>query len=171
VPTTGEYVVNGQVVSWLPARELASFRNETFGFIFQFFGLISEYTAVENVMLPLLYRGIPSATARRKAEAVLELLRISELSSKHPTALSGGQQQRVAIARALVGQPEVILADEPTGSLDSAAGMEVLNLLEQHQQQGGTVVIVTHSHSISDRCRREIRIRDGVLSELPKGGG
>jgi ABC-type lipoprotein export system ATPase subunit len=163
--SAGEYRIAGRKASGLGAAELAQLRNETFGFVFQFFGLISEYTALENVMLPLLYRGAPVPTARRAALAMMERLGIAAWKDQRPGRLSGGQQQRVAICRALAGDPPVILADEPTGSLDSATGAEVLQLLVERHQEGQTVIIVTHSAEVSERCPRLLQVRDGRVTE------
>lgn len=162
--SAGQYRLGGRTVSGLNHKALARLRNEVFGFVFQFFGLITEYTAWENVMVPLLYRGVDRSVARRTAMEMLEQVGIGALREKRPDQLSGGQQQRVAIARALVGEPQVILADEPTGSLDSATGVEVMNLLHDRNRRGHTVIIVTHSPDVSARCSRVINIRDGGIS-------
>lgn len=163
--TAGEYLVNGQSVAGLGAAGLARLRNRTFGFVFQFFGLISEYSALENVMIPLIYRGVSMGTARSRASRVLDELGIGALRAKLPVQMSGGQQQRVAVARALVGDPPIILADEPTGSLDSASGSLVLEMLAERNRQGKTVLMVTHSTEVSQRCPRVIQVRDGRITQ------
>lgn len=162
--SAGRYLISGTPVPG-DSRSLARLRNEVFGFVFQFFGLVSEYSVAENVMLPLLYRGVSYAQAKRSAVSMLKQVGLAELRDSWPANLSGGQQQRVAIARALVGEPKVILADEPTGSLDSVTGAEVLTLLEAYHQQGHTVVIVTHSLDVSRRCERSVHVRDGKVLE------
>lgn len=162
--TQGSYLINGKPVP-TDTRSLAHLRNTVFGFVFQFFGLVNEYSVVENVMLPLLYRGDSYQRAKRSAEGLLEQVGLGELRDRRPTDLSGGQQQRVAVARALVGSPKVILADEPTGSLDSATGSDVLNLLQECHREGRTVIIVTHSDDVSRRCHRRIHVRDGKVVE------
>lgn len=162
--TKGRYTIDGNQVP-TDTRSLARLRNRVFGFVFQFFGLVNEYTVAENVMLPLLYRGESYTAAKRKAQRLLQQVGLGELEDKWPANLSGGQQQRVAIARALVGKPKVILADEPTGSLDSVTGAEILSLLEEFHRDGHTVVIVTHSDEVSRRCQRRIHVRDGKVIE------
>lgn len=158
--TQGSYLISGRPVP-TDTRSLARLRNEVFGFVFQFFGLVNEYSVAENVMLPLLYRGHSYKKARRSAEGILEQVGLAILRDKRPADLSGGQQQRVAVARALVGRPKVILADEPTGSLDSFTGSEVLQLLQECHREGRTVIVVTHSDEVSRCCQRRIHVRDG----------
>jgi len=163
--TAGEYWVDDLSTAGLGARALANLRNQTFGFVFQFFGLITEYTAVENVMLPLVYRSLPLRLARQQAEAALARVGMDGSTEKYPYQLSGGQQQRVAVARAVVGAPRVILADEPTGSLDAVARREVLGLLDELHGNGHTIIIVTHSSEVSERCPRQLRLVDGHILE------
>lgn len=162
--TSGQYLIDGVPVP-IKARPLARLRNEVFGFVFQFFGLIPEYTALENAMLPLLYRNVRHGQAKLRAAEMLERLGMAAEIHKYPHHLSGGQQQRVAVARALVGEPRVILADEPTGSLDTANGAEVMRLLTAQNRRGTTVVIVTHSPEVAAMCPRQIHVRDGKIAE------
>jgi putative ABC transport system ATP-binding protein len=162
--TTGRYLFAGNDVSHLSAEELASIRNKNIGFVFQSFFLLPRATALKNVMLPLSYRGIDQAEAKQTALRVLDKVGIAHLAEHRPNQLSGGQQQRVAIARALVGDPEVILADEPTGALDSTTGREVLDLFSNlNREEGRTIVIITHDREVSRQCKRVVTMRDGVI--------
>lgn len=164
--TTGQYFFAGLDVSHLKENELAMIRNQKIGFIFQSFYLLPRSTALQNVMLPLFYRGTPDKDARDKAFAMLEKVGVAHLAHHKPNQLSGGQQQRVAIARALVGNPEVILADEPTGALDSETSHEVMNLLTHlHRHDHRTIIIITHDAAISRRCHRVVMIKDGRIVE------
>lgn len=163
--TSGEYYFDGINVSKLSKQELADIRNQKIGFIFQSFFLLLRSTAIQNVMLPLFYRGTPKAEAREKALQMLEKVGVAELANHKPNQLSGGQQQRVAIARALVNDPEVILADEPTGALDSKTSAEVMSLLlKLNQEEGRTIVIITHDQDVSEQCERIVTIKDGQIS-------
>ena len=165
-PTAGRYVLAGRDVSRLSKDELAAVRHETFGFVFQQFNLLGRTSALENVELPLLYGNPPPAKERHeRARAMLERVGLGERLDHHPGQLSGGQQQRVAIARALVTQPKVLLADEPTGNLDSKAGAEILELFLQLNREGLTVVIVTHDPGVAARAPRVIQVRDGLIVE------
>lgn len=164
--TSGRYLFNGQDVSSLSDDALADIRNQKIGFVFQSFFLLARSTALQNVMLPLFYRGTPAAEARERAHAMLDKVGVGALSHHKPNQLSGGQQQRVAIARALVTDPEVILADEPTGALDLQTGHDVMELLLRlNRQEGRTIIIITHDHAVSQRCARTVLLRDGQLCE------
>ena len=163
-PTNGVYRFDGQDVSRLSRRELAHIRNRKLGFIFQGFNLLRRHTAVENVELPLLYAGVSAAERRRRALEMLRLVGLEDRAQHHPNQLSGGQQQRVAIARALVNDPQIILADEPTGNLDSHTGAEILEEFERiNRQRGQTIVMVTHDPTIAAHALRQITVRDGLI--------
>lgn len=165
-PTQGAYWLNGRDVSHFNREEWAHERNHTIGFVFQSFQLIPSLSARENVELPLVYRGTPPKVRRDLAERALERVGLGERMGHRPSELSGGQQQRVAIARALIGDPPLILADEPTGNLDHHTGTEILALLQELNGAGKTVVIVTHSQAVADVCRQVIRVEDGrVMAE------
>jgi len=163
VPTSGTYLLNGHDVSNLTDDEQAEIRNKTLGFIFQQYNLIPKLKVLENVELPLLYKGIPSAERRKLALDALERVGLEDRADKYPAQLSGGQQQRVSIARALAGDPSVILADEPTGALDSKTGKDVLEFLKELHREGNTVVIITHDNGIAAECNRIIRLQDGKI--------
>jgi putative ABC transport system ATP-binding protein len=163
-PTSGTVRLGGSDVTTLSADAMATVRNETIGFVFQSFQLLARTTAIGNVALPLVYRGVPRRERRRRAEAALASVGMAHRTGHRPSQLSGGEQQRVAIARALVGDPRVILADEPTGNLDSASGADVLALLERlNTEQGVAVVVVTHDPEVAARTRRTVHVRDGLL--------
>lgn len=165
-PTAGTYSFQGETVSGRSERELAALRKERLGFIFQSFNLIDELSVRENVQLPLLYQKIAAKERKRRVDEVLERVNIAHRSEHRPQQLSGGQQQRVAVARAVVTNPALILADEPTGNLDSANGEEVLALLNQLNADGATIVMVTHDQSHADHASRVVNMLDGrVLSE------
>ena len=165
-PTGGAYLLEGEEVSGLTVERLAEVRNRTIGFVFQSFNLLARTTALENVELPLLYAGVGSADRRRRAAASLDRVGLASRADHHPNQMSGGQQQRVAIARALVGEPRVILADEPTGNLDSRTSVEVMKLFQELGRSGITVVLVTHEPDIAQYASRVIHMRDGrVLSD------
>jgi putative ABC transport system ATP-binding protein len=166
-PTSGSYRLEGEEIGTLDRDRLAELRNGTLGFVFQSFNLLSRTSALENVELPLLYSHVTSAERRRRAEAALARVNLAERKHHHPNQLSGGQQQRVAIARALVGEPRIILADEPTGNLDSRTSVEVMALLQELGDSGITVVLVTHEPDIAAYAGRIIEMRDGrVRSDM-----
>lgn len=161
VPTSGTYLLDGRDVGKMNKNELAEIRNEMLGFIFQQYNLLPKLTLIENVEVPLMYAGVSRAERRERAKVVLEMVGLGDKISHKPSQLSGGQQQRVSIARALVGEPAVILADEPTGALDSHTGREVLGLLQKLHDAGNTVVLITHDNSIAVQAERIIRLEDG----------
>jgi putative ABC transport system ATP-binding protein len=163
-PTTGTMRIGGRDVARLSGNELAGLRNSTIGFVFQSFHLLARTSARDNVALPLVYRGVPRAERRRRAVEALATVGLEHRLGHRPGQLSGGEQQRVAIARALVGDPRVVLADEPTGNLDTRTGHEVMDLLERlNRERGVAVVIVTHEPEIAQRARRRVHIRDGLI--------
>ena len=165
-PTDGRLVIGGRDVATLNPGEMAALRNETIGFVFQAFHLLARTSAVDNVGLPLVYRGLGAKARRERAAAMLERVGLAHRINHRPNQLSGGEQQRVAIARALVTDPSVLLADEPTGNLDTATGEAVLELLEElNTASGVAVVLVTHDREVAARAHREIRMRDGVIVE------
>ena len=162
-PTEGNYTLNGQNVARLNEDELAEIRNREIGFVFQTFNLLPRYTALENVALPLIYAGIDKAKRESRASEVLNRVGLSDRMNHRPNELSGGQRQRVAIARALVNKPSIILADEPTGNLDTATSMEIMALFREIQESGNTVILVTHEEDIAGFAKRVVRLRDGKL--------
>jgi putative ABC transport system ATP-binding protein len=170
-PTTGRYLLEGRDVSRLSDAALAAVRNRTIGFVFQRFHLLRDETAQRNVELPLLYAGLPRAERRRRALEALASVGLETRARHAPGALSGGEQQRVALARALVKRPRLLLADEPTGNLDSASGVKVLEILERENAAGATVVLITHDPGVAARARRRLRIRDGYVTEGGGAGG
>ncbi len=161
--TAGSYVLDGRDVSTMDDDELSRVRREKLGFVFQAFNLISELNAVENVEVPLFYQGVPRAERHQRAMRCVERVGLADRASHRPYELSGGQQQRVAIARALVNDPAVIMADEPTGNLDSKTGAAILGMLTELHEQGMTIIVVTHDERIADRCERIVRLADGLI--------
>jgi putative ABC transport system ATP-binding protein len=162
-PTSGKYILNGQDVSRMTDDSLADVRNIEIGFVFQQFNLLPRLTAAENVALPLVYAGVPPKQRRERAMAVLEKVNLSDRSHHKPNELSGGQSQRVAIARALINNPSLILADEPTGNLDTKTSVEIMDIFSSIQAAGNTVVLVTHEEDIANFAHRIVRLRDGVI--------
>ncbi len=162
-PSRGRYHLNGKDVSHMDDDELADIRNKEIGFIFQNFQLLPRETALSNVELPLVYRGVRARERRLKAIEALKAVKLEDRMAHKPNELSGGQRQRVAIARALAGTPSLLLADEPTGNLDSTTGEEIIRLFEQLHQQGHTIVLVTHEPKLAARCPRAIRLSDGLV--------
>ena len=162
-PTSGEYFLNGQNVSHMDDSRLAEVRNKEIGFIFQTFNLLPRSTALENVMLPLVYAGYGKSKRIEMAEKGLENVQLSDRMEHKPNELSGGQRQRVAIARALVNNPSIILADEPTGNLDTKTSIEIMGLLEQIHKEGNTIIVVTHEEDIALHAHRIVRLRDGKI--------
>ena len=165
VATKGEYYLDGVEVSRLNDEQLADIRNHKIGFIFQGFNLLQKLTAVENVELPLIYQGLHTKERYDKSIEALKLVGLEDRALHRPTELSGGQQQRVAIARALVGSPPIILADEPTGNLDSKSGKEIMRMLKELHQKGNTIVLITHDNEIAMQAERVIRLQDGEIIE------
>src|SRR5690606_5632935 len=163
-PTGGKYILNGKDVSLMNPDELAEIRNREIGFIFQSFNLLPRATALDNVIQPLIYRGMRSAARKRAAEEALDHVGLAGRMDHLPNQLSGGQRQRVAIARALVGKPAILLADEPTGNLDSATTAEMMALFDELHSQGQTIIIVTHEPDIAAHCLRVVRLSDGKVS-------
>jgi putative ABC transport system ATP-binding protein len=163
-PTSGKYWLNGRLVSELSDDELAYIRNKDIGFVFQTFNLLSRASALHNVELPLIYNGTPAEERLAKAREALRKVDLADRMDHKPNELSGGQRQRVAVARALVNNPSIILADEPTGNLDSATGEEIMNLFNRLQEAGNTIVLVTHEHDIAAHAHRIIHIRDGKVA-------
>lgn len=162
-PTSGTYILNGEDVSKMPDDDLADVRNKEIGFVFQQFNLLPRLTAAENVALPLIYNGTMKKVRMELALAMLEKVGLADRSHHKPNELSGGQNQRVAIARALVNNPSIILADEPTGNLDSKTSVEIMNIFDKIQADGNTVILVTHEEDIAEYAHRIIRLRDGVI--------
>jgi putative ABC transport system ATP-binding protein len=162
-PTSGQVVVEGDDVSDLSPNELSVLRNKRIGFVFQSFNLLSRTTAQANVELPLVYGGVSGSERSRRAREALERVGLGHRLDHLPNQLSGGQQQRVAIARALVTEPSIVLADEPTGNLDSYSGIEVMSMLQELNEQGITVVVVTHDHEVARHCTRIVHLRDGAI--------
>ena len=165
VPTSGTYILDGKDVSTLTDDEQSDIRNKEIGFVFQGFNLIANLTALENVELPLIYRGVGVKERRELAEKALEIVGLANRSSHRPAEMSGGQQQRVAIARAIAQAPPIILADEPTGNLDSNSTKEIMAILRRLHEEGRTVILITHDNEIASSAKRIIRIKDGQIIE------
>ncbi|MBO4107291.1 ABC transporter ATP-binding protein [Streptococcus suis] len=169
--TTGNYWLEGQEVSQLSEKKLAQVRNDQIGFVFQQFFLLAKLNAIQNVELPLIYAGLPAAKRKKLATQLLEKVELSERMTHLPSELSGGQKQRVAIARALVNSPAIILADEPTGALDTKTGQQIMELLTNLNREGKTIIMVTHEPEIAAYASRTIVLRDGVITEDKRKGG
>lgn len=167
---SGKYILDDLDVSKLTDREQAKIRNEKIGFVFQNFNLLSKLTAWENVEVPLIYRGVSAKESKKIAYEYLEKVGLKGREKHLPKQLSGGQQQRVAIARALVGKPEIILADEPTGSLDSKTSIEIMEMLKELNEKGQTIVLITHDNNVASKAKRIVRIHDGKLTETTMEG-
>jgi len=173
-PTSGTYRLNDQVVNELDDNALARIRNKEIGFVFQTFNLLPRTSALENVEVPLIYAGVPRVERHARARKMIDLVGLTDRAHHQPAELSGGQRQRVAIARALVNDPSILLADEPTGNLDSKTGEEIMALFDTLNREGNTIVLVTHEEDIAAHARRVVRLRDGKILEdkarEPKGG-
>lgn len=163
--TEGEYILNGTDVSQMEDNQLAEIRNREIGFVFQTFNLLPRYTALENVMLPMVYAGVSKQLRNERAREVIESVQLTDRMDHRPNELSGGQRQRVAVARALVNNPSIILADEPTGNLDSKTSRDIMSLLDEIHSQGNTIILVTHEEDIARHAHRIIRLMDGEVSE------
>lgn len=164
-PTRGEYVLNGVNVSEMTDDELAEIRNKEIGFVFQTFNLLPRSTSLDNVALPLIYAGFSKRQREEKAQAVLESVGLGNRVDHKPNELSGGQRQRVAVARALINDPSIILADEPTGNLDTKTSVEIMGLLEEIHSKGNTIILVTHEEDIAQHAHRIVRMRDGLVED------
>ncbi|RLE03249.1 MAG: macrolide ABC transporter ATP-binding protein [Candidatus Aminicenantes bacterium] len=164
-PTKGEYYLNNRLVSELTENELAYIRNQEIGFVFQVFNLLPRATAFHNVELPLIYRGASKKEREEKVKRALEMVEMEHRAHHRPSELSGGERQRIAIARALVNEPSLLLADEPTGNLDSKTGQEIMKLFHKIHQQGNTILLVTHDREIADQAQRIIFLRDGKIED------
>ena len=163
-PTSGDYFLNARNVLTIPNQDIAAIRNQMIGFVFQSFFLLPRLSAMQNVMLPLTYRDLSEGEMQKRAHQVLQQVGIDHLAHRKPRELSGGQQQRVAIARALVGNPSIILADEPTGALDSKIGQEIMDLFKHLNEMGkNTIIVITHDGDIASQCHRTIHVQDGMI--------
>ena len=165
IPTSGSYMLDGNEIESMNDNQLAEIRNTRIGFIFQGFNLLKKITALDNVTLPLVYRGTSLKERRRRAEEALEAVGLGDRIYHTPNELSGGQQQRVAIARALVSDPPIILADEPTGNLDSKSGLEIMKIMQKLNESGNTIILITHDNNIAMQAKRVIRISDGKIED------
>ena len=163
---SGEYILDDIPIEDYSEKELAKIRSRKIGFVFQNFNLIPKLTAEENVELPLIYQGVKKAERDRRVRAALEKVNLSKRANHYPTELSGGQQQRVAIARAIVAEPSLILADEPTGNLDSSTSREIMDIFIELNEQGNTIVLITHDNEVAEQAKRILHIRDGKVSEV-----
>ena len=170
VPTSGSYLLGEREITKCSGKELAEVRNKEIGFVFQSFHLLPKLTALDNVALPLLYAGVPKKERRERAIEALERMGLGERVGFRPNQLSGGQCQRVAIARAIVGKPKLLLADEPTGALDSTSGEQIMEIFKQLNAEGSTILMITHSQEIAEHARRICYIRDGILTDGRKVG-
>ena len=166
VPTSGEYILDNKSIKKMSDDELAGIRNNKIGFVFQGFNLLPKLTAIENVELPLIYQSVSAKERHERAKKALESVGLGERINHKPTELSGGQQQRVAIARALITNPPLILADEPTGNLDTSSGKEIMEIFKKLNENGNTIVLITHDNDVAMQAKRVVRIQDGKLSEV-----
>lgn len=166
VPTSGEYILDGKEIKKMSDDELAKIRNDKIGFVFQGFNLLPKLTAIENIELPLIYQGVSAKERHQRAKIALENVGLGDRIDHKPTELSGGQQQRVAIARALITNPPLILADEPTGNLDSSSGKEIMEIFHKLNENGNTIVLITHDNGVAAQAQRMIKIQDGKLTEV-----
>jgi putative ABC transport system ATP-binding protein len=164
-PSAGKYILGGQDVSTLDDDQLSSIRGRHVGFVFQSFNLIAQLNVLENIEIPMFYQGLPQHQSSEKAKELADLVGLGDRILHRPSELSGGQQQRVAIARALANDPLIVLADEPTGNLDSQSGKDILNILDKLHDQGKTLIVITHDENIAQHCRREIRLLDGQIQK------
>ncbi|TVQ64109.1 MAG: ABC transporter ATP-binding protein [Phycisphaerales bacterium] len=169
-PTTGDYFVDGRNVAQMDDETLSAFRGKKIGFVFQAFNLISQLKIEENVEVPLFYQGVPKPERQARSLEKLDLVGLGDRVGHRPSELSGGQQQRAAIARALVTEPVVLMADEPTGNLDSTTGAAILNLFDGLHERGMTIIMVTHDDNVANRCQRIVRLRDGLVETDKRGG-
>eukprot|EP00752_Nemacystus_decipiens_P014082 g12518.t1 len=169
-PTDGQYLLDGEDVAQMDDERLSKVRGKRLGFVFQAFNLIPQLTVLDNVIVPLFYQGVHMSERRDRAEAVLKKVELGERLSHRPSQLSGGQMQRVAIARALVNEPSILLADEPTGNLDTKTGDAILALFDELHEQGLTIVMVTHDPAMEERCERVVKLLDGLINEDIAGG-
>lgn len=169
-PSSGRYILDSIEIKSARENELSQIRNEKIGFIFQNFNLLTKLTAIENVELPLIYRGLKASERKRKATESLEKVGLGERINHLPTKLSGGQQQRVAIARALAGNPPILLCDEPTGALDSTTSKDIMKLLKELNKQGHTIIVITHDLEVANEAKRVVQIKDGKLANVRVGG-
>ena len=165
VPTSGEYRLDGELLANATSNHLAEVRNRTLGFVFQSFYLLPKLDAIDNVSLPLMYAGVPKKERRERAMEALKTMGLEDRMNFRPNQLSGGQCQRVAIARAIVGKPKLLLADEPTGALDTASGNQIMDIFDRLNAEGTTIVMITHEQAIADRAKRISYIRDGILTD------
>ncbi|MBS7182133.1 MAG: ABC transporter ATP-binding protein [Eubacterium sp.] len=161
IPTSGTYLLNGEIVNTLKNEQLSVVRNKTISFVFQHFALLNNYSVYDNIMLPLNCRKMSAGEKKKRVKYYMKRLGIEQLAKKHPTQISGGQQQRVAIARALVTEPEIILADEPTGALDQKTGAELMKLLQEINDEGKTIILVTHDAKVAGMAKKQLFIQDG----------
>jgi putative ABC transport system ATP-binding protein len=170
-PTSGVYRLTGQLVAGMKKDELATVRNKRVGFIFQNFNLLPQITAYENVEMPLLFGGVPRRERRRRVEELMDRVGLADRMEHKPTELSGGQMQRVAVARAMAMDPDILLADEPTGNLDSSSGGDIMELFQDLWEQGGTMVVITHDPALARRAKRQVEIQDGLITRDTGGAG
>ncbi len=170
-PTSGEYLLGGENMADRSENQLAEIRNKKIGFVFQQFNLLPKESALANVELPMVYGGVPKKERVEKAKKALEKVGLGDRMNFRPNQLSGGQQQRVAIARAIVGSPQILLADEPTGALDTKSGFQIMELFQQLHEEGVTIIMITHEEEIAECAERIVSLRDGVIVDLKKGKG